>query len=162
MRDIATTTISGNLTRDPELRSTPSRTSVCVMRVAFNTRRKDGEQWVDKANYIGVEAWGAQADSCAQYLRKGSRVFVTGELEYQEWADKDSGQKRSVIRVRAREITFEGGADPAANSNGAPPQNTPQPQPQPTSGGQRPAPVRQPVAAGNGGSGGMATNDLPF
>ena len=70
--------ITGNLTRDPELRSTPSGTSVCSLRVAVNSRRKDERgQWVDKPNYFDVTVWGAQGENCAQYLqgppRRGRR-----------------------------------------------------------------------------------------
>ena len=64
--------LTGNLTRDPELRSTPSGTSVCSLRVACNTRRKDASgEWVDKPNYFDVTVWGAQGENCAQYLSKG-------------------------------------------------------------------------------------------
>ena len=65
--------ITGNLTADPELRSLPSGTSVCKLRVACNTRRKDGAtgEWVDKPNYFDVTVWGAQGENCARYLSKG-------------------------------------------------------------------------------------------
>jgi single-strand DNA-binding protein len=110
MKDIMRVTGSGNLTRDVELRSTKSGAQVANLRVAFNTRRPDGQGgWTDKANYIDVEVWGAQAENCARYLSKGSRVFVDGELDYQEWEDRSSGQKRFTVRVRAQTVTFEGG-----------------------------------------------------
>lgn len=127
MKDIMRVTGSGNLTRDVELRSTKSGAQVANLRVAFNTRRPDGQGgWTDKANYVDVEVWGAQAENCAKYLSKGSRVFVDGELDYQEWEDRSTGQKRSTIRVRAQTVTFEGGGSggpgPAARpSSDAPP-----------------------------------------
>ena len=109
MRDIMRVTGSGNLTRDVEVRATKSGAQVATLRVAFNTRRPDGQGgWADKANYIDVEVWGAQADNCARYLGKGSRVFIDGELDYQEWDDRTTGQKRSTVRVRAQTVTFEG------------------------------------------------------
>ena len=77
MRDIATATLSGNLTRDVELKTLPSGTDVARLRVATTTRRKAGEDWVEKTSYLTVEVYGAQARSCAQYLRKGSRVLST-------------------------------------------------------------------------------------
>ena len=111
MKDIMRVTGSGNLTRDVELRSTKGGAQVANLRVAFNTRRPDGQgNWTDKANYVDVEVWGAQAENCARYLSKGSRVFIDGELDYQEWEDRTSGQKRSTLRVRAQTVTFEGGA----------------------------------------------------
>jgi single-strand DNA-binding protein len=74
MRDIATATLSGNLTRDVELRALPSGADVARLRVATTTRRRSGEEWVDKTNYFTVEVYGAQARSCEQHLRKGARV----------------------------------------------------------------------------------------
>ena len=68
--------LTGNLTRDPELRSLPSGTAVCNLRVATNTRRKDGStgEWVDKPNYFDVTVWGAQGENCSTYLSKGRPV----------------------------------------------------------------------------------------
>jgi single-strand DNA-binding protein len=110
VRDIMRVIGSGNLTRDVEVRATPSGAQFATLRVAFNTRRPDGSGgWADKANYVDVEVSGAQADACARYLHKGSRVFIDGELEFQEWQDRSSGQKRSTLRVRAQTVTFEGG-----------------------------------------------------
>src|SRR5205823_7027753 len=68
MRDIATATLSGNLTRDVELRQLPSGADAARLRVATTTRRRAGEEWVDKTNYFTVEVFGAQARACAQYL----------------------------------------------------------------------------------------------
>ena len=108
MRDIATATLSGNLTRDVELKTLPSGTDVARLRVATTTRRRAGEEWVDKTNYFTVEVYGAQARSCAQYLRKGSRVFVDAELDWREWTDQQD-HKREAVTFRARQVLFEGG-----------------------------------------------------
>ena len=71
--------ITGNLTRDPELRSLPSGTSVCELRVAVNSQRKDESgNWVDKPNYFNVKVWGAQGENCSTYLSKGRPVAVDG------------------------------------------------------------------------------------
>ena len=94
MRDIATATLSGDLTRDVELRALPSGTDVARLRVATTTRRKAGEEWVDKTNYFTVEVYGAAARSCAQYLGKGSRVLVDAELDWREWTDSAGRQAR--------------------------------------------------------------------
>ena len=94
--------LTGNLTRDPELRSTPSGTSVCSLRVACNTRRKDASgEWVDKPNYFDVTVWGAQGENCAQYLSKGRPVAVDGRLEWREWQDKE-GEQAPVGRHHRR------------------------------------------------------------
>lgn len=101
--------ITGNLTADPELRSLPSGTSVCKLRVACNTRRKDGAsgEWVDKPNYFDVTVWGAQGENCARYLAKGRGVAVDGRLEWREW-ESDAG-KRSAIDIIADSVQFLGG-----------------------------------------------------
>jgi single-strand DNA-binding protein len=111
--------LTGNLTRDPELRSTPSGTSVCKLRIAVNTRRKDASgQWVDKPNYFDVTVWGAQGENCATYLQKGRGVAVNGRLEWREW-DTPEGQKRQAIDVIADTVQFlGGGGDGGGNGNG--------------------------------------------
>ena len=99
----------GNLTRDPELRHTPSGTPVCSLRVAVNTRRKDESgQWVDKPNYFDVTAWGQQGENCAQYLSKGRPVAVDGRLEWREW-DAQDGTKRQAVEIIADSVQFLGG-----------------------------------------------------
>ena len=92
--------ITGNLTRDPELRSTGGGTSVCELRVAVNSRRKDGQtgEWVDKPNYFDVTVWGAQGENCANYLAKGRPVAVEGRLDWREWEAKDGSGKRQASR----------------------------------------------------------------
>lgn len=71
MRDISSATLSGNLTRDVELRSLPSGKSVALLRVASGTRRRSGEEWVEETNYSTVEVYGAQANLCAERLGNG-------------------------------------------------------------------------------------------
>jgi single-strand DNA-binding protein len=130
MRDIATATLSGNLTRDVELRSLPSGADVARLRVATTTRRRQGEEWADKTNYFTVEVYGAQARNCAQYLRKGSRVVVDAELDWREWTDPED-KKREAVTFRARQVLFEGGrstqaaAGERSEQNGAPPAASP-------------------------------------
>lgn len=111
--------ITGNLTKDPELRSTPSGTSVCTLRVAVNSRRKDGEsgEWVDKPNYFDVTVWGSQAENCSQYLSKGRPVAVDGRLNWREWEAQD-GTKRQNVDIIADSVQFLGSPD-AARSNGS-------------------------------------------
>jgi len=109
--------VSGNLTRDPELRSTSGGTSVCSLRIAVNSRRKDDSgQWVDKPNYFDVTVWGAQGENCAQYLAKGRPVAVDGRLDWREW-EKD-GIKRQSVSIIADSVQFLGSRD-GAQSNGA-------------------------------------------
>jgi single-strand DNA-binding protein len=99
--------ITGNLTSDPELRSLPSGTSVCKLRVACNTRRKDASsgEWVDKPNYFDVTVWGAQGENCARYLSKGRPVAIDGRLEWREW-ESPEGQKRQAVDIIADAVQF--------------------------------------------------------
>jgi single-strand DNA-binding protein len=100
--------ITGNLTRDPELRSTPGGTPVCKLRVAVNSRRKDQSgQWVDKPNYFDVTVWGAQGENCANYLSKGRPVAVEGRLDWREWEAQD-GSKRQAVEIIANSVQFLG------------------------------------------------------
>lgn len=105
--------LTGNLTADPELRSLQSGTSVCRMRLAVNTRRKDAMgDWVDKANYFDVTVWGAQGENVARYLSKGRPCAIDGRLEWREWEAEDGG-KRQAVQVIAETVQFLGGRDDA-------------------------------------------------
>jgi single-strand DNA-binding protein len=111
--------ITGNLTRDPELRSTPnSGMSICGLRVAVNGRKKDPDsgQWVDKPNYFDVTVFGAQGENCAQYLSKGRPVAIEGRLNWREWEAQD-GSKRQAVDIIADTVQFLGSRD-APQSNG--------------------------------------------
>jgi single-strand DNA-binding protein len=109
MANINRVVLVGNLTKDPELRTTGGGTSVCKLRIAVNTRRKDETgQWVDKPNYFDVTVWGNQAESCAQYLSKGRPVGVDGRLEWREWDASDGSGKRQAVEVVAESVQFLG------------------------------------------------------
>jgi single-strand DNA-binding protein len=111
--------ITGNLTRDPELRSTGGGTPVCDLRVAVNSRRKDGSgQWVDKPNYFDVTVWGAQGENCANYLSKGRPVAVEGRLDWSEWEAKDGSGKRQAVRIVANSVQFLGSRDGGGGEGG--------------------------------------------
>ena len=99
--------ITGNLTRDPELRSTSSGLAVCSLRVACNTRRKDNStgEWVDKPNYFDVTIWGRQGENAAQYLSKGRPVAIDGRLEWREFQDQQ-GNKRQAVEIIADNVQF--------------------------------------------------------
>ena len=97
----------GNLTRDPELRHTPSGMAVCSLRLAVNTRRKDAAtgEWTEKPNYFDITVWGAQGENCAQYLAKGRPVGVDGRLEWREWETAEQ-QKRQAVSIVADTVQF--------------------------------------------------------
>jgi single-strand DNA-binding protein len=110
MANINRVVLVGNLTRDPELRHTPSGTAVCSLRIAVNTRRKDGAtgEWTEKPNYFDVTVWGNQGENCAQYLAKGRPVAIDGRLEWREWEAQD-GTKRQAVEIIADSVQFLGG-----------------------------------------------------
>jgi len=118
--------VTGNLTRDPELRSLQSGTSVCKLRVAVNSRRKDSAsgEWVDKPNYFDVTVWGAQGENCATYLSKGRPVAIDGRLEWREWEASDGSGKRQAVEIVANSVQFLGSRDGSgAGGNGVTPQS---------------------------------------
>src|SRR2546430_1865993 len=107
MTNINRVTLTGNLTRDPELRQA-GETPVCSMRIAVNDRRKVGGEWQDVAGYYDVTVWGRQGESAAQYLEKGRAVAVDGRLQWREYQDKD-GNKRQAVDIVADSVQFLGG-----------------------------------------------------
>lgn len=95
----------GNLTFDPELRSTPSGVSVCGFTVAVNYRNKEAEAGGNKAEFIKVTAWRGLAETCNRYLRKGDKVGVVGNLMLKTFIGND-GQTKAQIVVTADEVEF--------------------------------------------------------
>ena len=116
--NINSVVVTGNLTRDPELRSLPSGTHVCELRVAVNSRRKNQSgEWEDKPNYFDVTVWGAQGENCATYLSKGRPVAVQGRLDWREWEAKD-GTKRQAVQIIAESVQFLGSRDGSGGGGG--------------------------------------------
>lgn len=128
----------GNLTRDPDVRYTPKGTAVCDLSMAINMtyRAQDGTDR-EEVVYVDVVTWGRQAETCGQYLSKGSPVFVEGRLQLDQWEDKD-GQKRSRLRVRAERVQFLGRG---RASEGRPPQGEAAAQGEPAPPKAAPAPA---------------------
>ncbi|MDD5568560.1 MAG: single-stranded DNA-binding protein [Candidatus Omnitrophica bacterium] len=109
--------LMGNLTKDPELRYTPQGTAVANLRMAVNRKYRDKNQELkEEVCFITAVVWNKQAETCNQYLHKGSSCFVEGRLQSRSWED-NTGAKRSVIEVRAERVQFMGsgpGKPPAA------------------------------------------------
>jgi single-strand DNA-binding protein len=110
--------LTGNLTRDPDLRSTGGGLAVCKLGIACNTRKKNGQtgNWEEKPNFFRVTVFGAQAENCAQYLKKGRPVAIDGRLEWSQY--EVEGQKRESVDIIADSVQFLGGRDDAGNGNG--------------------------------------------
>jgi single-strand DNA-binding protein len=97
--------LMGNLTRDPEVRYTPQGTSVCNFGIAVNRKYKQGDELKEEVTFINIVVFGKQADSCGQYLNKGSSVLVEGRLQESRWETED-GLKRSKHEVVAQQVRF--------------------------------------------------------
>lgn len=117
MADLNKVMLIGNLTRDPEVRHTPKGTAVGDLSMAINQNYKaqDG-QLREEVCYVDVVAWGRQAETCKEYLTKGSPIFVEGRLQLDQWETKE-GEKRSRLRVRAERIQFLGRGKQAGGSS---------------------------------------------
>lgn len=103
--NINSVTLTGNLTRDPELRQLPGGASLASLRLAVNRREKQDGDWTDRANFFDVTVWGRQAESCVQYLEKGRPIAVQGRLRWREWESSD-GTKRQAVEVVADNVQF--------------------------------------------------------
>ncbi|MDQ3630533.1 MAG: single-stranded DNA-binding protein [Actinomycetota bacterium] len=110
--------LTGNLTADPDLRETSGGLQVCKLRVACNTRRKQGDTWVDKPNYFDVTVFGTQGVNAHKYLSKGRPVAIDGRLEWREWQDKESGKNRQSIDIIADSVQFLGSRDDNGGGSG--------------------------------------------
>jgi single-strand DNA-binding protein len=96
----------GRLTRDPELRALPSGTSVCSLRIACNSSRRDADgEFVERPNFFDVSVYGAPSESVSQYMRRGSRVAIDGRLEWREWETAEQ-ERRQAVSVVADTVQF--------------------------------------------------------
>lgn len=147
-------TISGNLTRDPELRATGTGTPVLQFGMAVNDRRKNVQtgEWEDYPNFIECTMFGARADSLSRYLSKGTKVCVFGKLRWSQW-EKD-GKKNSKVSVIVEEIEFMSAANRQQPADQPAEQPVMQPVAQPV---QQPAQAYQPYPAAN-----VYDEDIPF
>lgn len=117
--------VSGNLTRDPELRATPGGTQVLGFGVAVNDRRRNQQtgEWEDYPNFIDCTMFGNRAEALSRILRKGMKVAIEGKLRYSSWEDKNGGGRRSKVEIIPDEVVLM-----SQNPNGqqAPQQYAPQ------------------------------------
>jgi len=117
--------LAGNLTRNPELRYTPGGTAVAQFGLAVNRKYKNREGQVqEEATFVDIEVWGKQAEAASEYLTKGSPVLVEGRLKLDSWESKQTGEKRSKLRVVGERVQFIGSRRP--QGDGAPGRERPQ------------------------------------
>jgi single-strand DNA-binding protein len=113
--------ITGNLTRDPELRATAGGMSVLKLGVAVNDRRKNQStgEWEDSPNFVDVTVFGARAEALSRFLSKGAKVAIEGKLRWSQW-ENPQGEKRSKLEVVADEIEFMSSRDSGGSSGSMP------------------------------------------
>ena len=111
--------LMGNLTRNPEIRYTPGGSAVCEFGMAINRRfmQANGQE-KDETCFVDITVWGKQAESSSRFLQKGSSVFVEGRLVYDQWTEKDTGNKRSRLRIYAERVQFLDRRDAASPQGG--------------------------------------------
>ena len=151
----------GNLTRDPELRHTPSGTAVTDLGLAVNRSvpGKDGGERRDEVTFIDVTVWDRQAENCVQYLKKGRPIHVEGFLKMDSWDDKTTGKKQYKLRVQAESVQFLGGREGAGGGGGDDDYSAPTPREAPP---RRSAPDSRGQEGGGPSRGGYApSNNAP-
>ena len=132
MANLNSVHLIGNLTRDPEVRYTPKGTAVCDISLAINRSippEKEGGDWREETVFVDVTLWGKTAENAGQYLAKGRSVFVDGRLALETWEDKQSGQKRSRLKVVAESVQFLGSRPSQGATPEAPAETKPETKP---------------------------------
>jgi single-strand DNA-binding protein len=110
----------GNLGKDPELKNN-GKNSWCDLNIAVNQRRKVGDNWEDKVEWVAVRVLGKGAENCAKYLTKGRSVFVDGRLETSSWVDEKTKEKKYMTRVVSFDVQFLGGGGEGKPGGGSKP-----------------------------------------
>lgn len=110
VEDINNYSVSGNLTRDAELKYSNSGLAVCNFTIASNKNKKQGDEWVEHTNFIDCTIFANKAESISQYLTKGKKLFIEGQFEQQRWEDKDGNKRQKLVLMPAK-IVFGGGGE---------------------------------------------------
>jgi single-strand DNA-binding protein len=152
MASLNKTFLIGNLTRDPEVRYTPKGTPLAELGLAINRTWTEDGQKREETTFVDVTLWGRTAEIAQQYLKKGSPAFIEGRLQMDSWEDRQSGQKRSRLRVVCERLQLLG--------DGRSRESTPAPPPRPSEAARasqptRPAGVREPDPD-------VGPEDIPF
>lgn len=148
--------LMGNLTADPELRTTPKGTAVTDLRLAINRYYSgDSGERQEETTYVDVTLWGRQAETACQYLAKGRCVLVEGRLQLDTWEDRQTNQKRSKLRVVGENMQMVSGAREGQASGGN--RQSPPARQSSSDNGYSNTPTRPPVAPDN-----FADDDIPF
>ena len=154
MKGFNKVTLMGNLTRDPETRTTPGGQSVTSFSLAVNRswRGSDGQQQ-EAVSYIDCTAWGKAGEIIAQYMSKGRALLVSGRLDQRTWDDKETGQKRSKVEVIVEDFNFVDGGQGGGHDGGSAPRTSSS-----SSASKKPAPP----AAADADDQPIDLSDIPF
>lgn len=117
MASVNLVSILGNMTRDVELRYLQSGTAVTEIGLALNHRYKKDNEWFDKPVFVDVTLWGRTAEIASEYLGKGSQVHIQGRLDFDQWNDKESGKKRSRLKIVCDKLTMVGSKGDSKGGN---------------------------------------------
>jgi single-strand DNA-binding protein len=166
-RSLNQVTLMGNLTRDPELRQTPTGQNVTSFSLALNRSYKDASgEWQEVTDYIDIVCWGPLAERVAQYMSKGRRCLVQGRLQSRSW--EQDGQKRSKVEVLANDVTFldgRGGGDSDSGGSNAESATSESDAPE-SAGSDKPKPTKKPkkddVVIEDIGDEPINLDDIPF
>ncbi|TVR67606.1 MAG: single-stranded DNA-binding protein [Spirochaetaceae bacterium] len=119
MADINRVVLVGRLVRDAEQKYTPGGLAICEFSVAINNRRKQGDEWVDEANFFDVTLFGRQGEAIQRYLLKGKQVGIDGRLKQDRWQDKETGQNRSKVNIIADNVMLLGSSSDGPGGGGS-------------------------------------------
>lgn len=151
----------GNLTRDPEVRYTPKGSAVADLAIAVNrTYTAESGEKREEVTYVDIVLWAKLAEIAGKYLQKGAPVFIEGRLQMDQWEDKQTGQKRTKIRVVAENFQFLGRREAPASEGGDEGGGRPVTRP-----AQRPQPAKQAAAGDEFGEGPITEaedDNIPF
>lgn len=139
----------GNVTRDPEVKYTPKGTAVAEVGLAINrVYTPDGGEKREETTFVDITFWGRQAEIVGEYAKKGTPIYVEGRLQLDSWDDKQSGQKRSKLRVVGEQLQLLGGRQGGGQQRGGGDYDSgadaPPPRPSRPAQPQRPAPPAEP------------------
>jgi single-strand DNA-binding protein len=151
--------LMGNLTRDPEVRYTPKGTAICALGLAVNrTWTTESGEKKEEVTFVDVDVWGRQAETISQYMSKGRPIFIEGRLKLDTWDDKESGQKRSKLKVVCESFQFLGGPGKGAEFKEGSEERPARP---PARGGNRSTPPAAPAEEPSAPAG-EGDDNIPF
>ena len=150
----------GNLTRDPELRYTPKGTAIAKLGLAMNrTWRTESGETKEEVTFVDVDAFGRQAETIGQYMRKGRPIMIEGRLKYDTWEDRQTNQRRSRLGVVLESFTFIDSGGSRGGDESAPSGGAPAPRPRPAASAPPPPPAPGPE---DGPADSTPMDDVPF